>query len=329
VAAIQQTFGKQFPITTLFHTPTLADLASLIEQEQKPAPAASSALIAMQPEGENLPFFCVHALDGGVYYYAELVQRLGHDQPFYGLQAYGLEPGTTALHNVEEMAGRYIEAIKAQFPQGPYCIGGYSSGGIQAYEMVRQLWQAGEQVALLVLFDMPPSYDFFEDSKHFLSLMKLMGEYLGADMIQLYAYSRGIQVTPDYAEVLADLALFTSRQRLEILGKCIQETGVLPSDFAAERMERTINVVTTNSEAIQNYEIKPCPEASGGQVVLFRSSDDLCHRIPVSDYGWSRYIPLPITTYDIPGTHFTVVREPNVGLLAGHLKKCLGTMRDT
>lgn len=323
VAAIQEAFGKHISMTTLFETPTLATLAELIDREYEPALGPFSPLIPMQPEGKRLPFFCIHAVDGGVYYYTELARHLGKEQPFYGLQAYGLESGTDVLHSVEEMASRYIEAIRSRFPKGPYCIGGYSSGGIHAYEIAQQLWQAGEQVALLALIDMPPSYDFFEDTTHFLSLMRLMGEYLETDLIQLYAHTRKIPITPDYAEVTADMAQFSSRQRLEILGQCIQETGALPSNVSTERMERIITVFTTNSAAVQHYEIKPCIGDYEGQVVLFRSRDDLCHRIPLSDYGWSQYLSLPINAYDVPGTHFTIIRKPNVGILARHLSRHL------
>ena len=40
-------------------------------------------------------------------------------------------------------------------PHGPYLLGGFSGGGITAYEMAQQLDAAGEEVALLVLLDTP------------------------------------------------------------------------------------------------------------------------------------------------------------------------------
>ena len=38
-------------------------------------------------------------------------------------------------------------------PRGPYRIGGYSSGGVIAYEMAQQLHAAGARVALLAMLD--------------------------------------------------------------------------------------------------------------------------------------------------------------------------------
>src|SRR5690606_33507910 len=40
-------------------------------------------------------------------------------------------------------------------PAGPYLIGGFSGGGLTAYEMARQLRAAGEEVAMLVMLDTP------------------------------------------------------------------------------------------------------------------------------------------------------------------------------
>jgi thioesterase domain-containing protein len=40
-------------------------------------------------------------------------------------------------------------------PKGPYLLGGFSGGGLTAWEMARQLEAAGEEVALLVLLDTP------------------------------------------------------------------------------------------------------------------------------------------------------------------------------
>lgn len=43
------------------------------------------------------------------------------------------------LHGIEDMASYYIEIIRAVQPEGPYDVGGYSLGGVLAYEITRQL----------------------------------------------------------------------------------------------------------------------------------------------------------------------------------------------
>src|SRR5262249_60274780 len=44
-------------------------------------------------------------------------------------------------------------AIQQVQPTGPYVLGGYSGGGVIAFEMARRLIELGQEVALLVMFD--------------------------------------------------------------------------------------------------------------------------------------------------------------------------------
>ncbi|HEU4322800.1 MAG TPA: amino acid adenylation domain-containing protein [Roseiflexaceae bacterium] len=148
---LQEQLGRHLPVATLFQEGTVEHLAALLGQPEEAGPW--SPLVAIQPKGNRRPFFCVHPVGGNVLCYAELARRLGDDQPFYGLQARGLEGGQPPSDTIESMAALYIEAICAQQPAGPYLLGGWSLGGVVAYEMARQLQARGEEVALLALID--------------------------------------------------------------------------------------------------------------------------------------------------------------------------------
>ncbi|KAL4965974.1 uncharacterized protein BDV14DRAFT_199425 [Aspergillus stella-maris] len=54
---------------------------------------------------------------------------------------------------IEEMAASYLAEIKRRQPKGPYLLGGYSFGGLVAYEVARQLLEAEDEVTKLILFD--------------------------------------------------------------------------------------------------------------------------------------------------------------------------------
>lgn len=58
--------------------------------------------------------------------------------------------------SLPEMAAVLLEALRGVQPQGPYCLAGWSLGGVLAYEMAQQLTRAGEKVALLALIDSYP-----------------------------------------------------------------------------------------------------------------------------------------------------------------------------
>jgi aspartate racemase len=74
------------------------------------------------------------------------------EQPFYALHPHALD-GRVAPTRVETMAEDYIRAIQLRQPQGPYFLGGYSFGGLVAFEIAHQLQRQGHQIGLLVLLD--------------------------------------------------------------------------------------------------------------------------------------------------------------------------------
>jgi thioesterase domain-containing protein len=51
------------------------------------------------------------------------------------------------------MAADYLHEIKARQPNGPYYLCGYSSGGLVAFEIARRLFESGDELGLVGLFD--------------------------------------------------------------------------------------------------------------------------------------------------------------------------------
>ena len=105
--------------------------------------------------GPRTPFFLVAGMFGNVLNLRHLAHLLGTDRPFYGLQARGLYGDEEPHETFEEAAADYIAELRTVQPHGPYLLGGFSGGGITAYEMARQLEADGEEVALLVMLDTP------------------------------------------------------------------------------------------------------------------------------------------------------------------------------
>jgi len=148
---IEQEFNVKLPLATLFDAPTIQELAQILQRE---GPASRwSSLVAIQPNGSRPPLFCIHGADGNVLIYRNLSRCLGFDQPFYGLQAQGLDGSCLPLTTIEDMAALYTKEIRRAQPHGPYFLGGYCMGGTIAFEMAQQLHAEGEQIALLALFE--------------------------------------------------------------------------------------------------------------------------------------------------------------------------------
>ncbi len=123
------------------------------DRSVRPVDRKWSPLVEIQRGDGGRPLFFVHPVGGNVFCYAQLAHHLGPDQPFYGLQSFGLVDGHAPLGEISEMAGRYIQALQQVQPEGPYLLGGWSMGGIIAFEMAQQLQRDEQEISLLVLLD--------------------------------------------------------------------------------------------------------------------------------------------------------------------------------
>jgi thioesterase domain-containing protein len=149
-----QALGKTLPLAVLFHAPTIEQLATVLRQDE--LSRHWSSLVPVQPSGTQPAFFCIHGIGGNVLGFNRLGRHMAPDYPFYGLQSQGLDGKNPCLTSIDEMASHYISEMRGVQPHGPYFLGGFSFGGLVAYEIAQQLRAAGEDVGLLVLFDTYP-----------------------------------------------------------------------------------------------------------------------------------------------------------------------------
>ncbi len=140
---LEKQLGRKLPLSALFETPTVGGLASLLRDRQE---AGGSSVAAIQVEGEKPPFFCIHG-DPSI-----LGPYLENDQPYYFLH-HGAGDKHVMYLSVEELTRQHLSEVREIQPRGPYFLGGFSFGGLLAFEMAKRLVAAGETVALLALFD--------------------------------------------------------------------------------------------------------------------------------------------------------------------------------
>ena len=157
---IEQQFGKSLSLATLFQGATIEHLASQLQAST--ASPSWSTLVPIQPSGTKQPFFCVHPGVGTVLAYIDLARHLGPEQPFYGLESLGLDQEHKSYTRIEDMAAHYIQAMQTVQPQGPYLLGGWSLGGLIAFEIAQQLQAQGQQVSFLGLLDTSAFIDLEE-----------------------------------------------------------------------------------------------------------------------------------------------------------------------
>ncbi|MGH8274211.1 MAG: thioesterase domain-containing protein [Gammaproteobacteria bacterium] len=131
-----------------------AEIVTFLRTAQQLA-GQKRAIVPLQPQGSGAPVFAVAGHNGDVFCYRTLVQHIGANRPFFGLQPPGLEEGTEPHTSVDGLAGYFADQIREFHPTGPMTIAGYCAGGTIAFELARQLSDSGRDVTRLILFGAP------------------------------------------------------------------------------------------------------------------------------------------------------------------------------
>jgi phthiocerol/phenolphthiocerol synthesis type-I polyketide synthase E len=306
MSKIEQEFGHQMPLTSLFQYPTIAQLSSCMRQ---PSPSNSwSPLVTLQSKGIKPPFFCVPGTGGNPLYFYQLAHYLSQDQPFYALQSFALDGKFTLHQTVEEMATAYIEAIQLQQPQGPYHLGGHSFGGLVAFEMANQLNQQGQQVDLLAIIDAvaPKQHAANVNDANLWKEIEFVLEGL---------YGHSLELSP---EVLNSLE---SDAQLEYFAKCVQTAQLFPSaDF--DQLCRILQVHRNDLLMAMAYQPH---QLYSQQITCFISSktENSLGNFHNGDLGWHKFTTKAPIIQSVPGDHFTMLTHPHVEVLATQLGTAL------
>jgi thioesterase domain-containing protein len=305
---VEKVFGKNLSISTFVEGPTIKQQATLLRQQDGAAPWRS--LVMIQPGSTKPPLFCIHAVLGTVLFYQNLVRYLEPEQPFYALQARGLDSKQVPHTSISEMAAHYIEEIQTVQPEGPYFIGGYSCGGLVAFEIAQQLRAQGQEIALLALFDTAaPGYhkpasisNDGQPSTFRYQILFHLRRFLRLSIQDQLTY---LWERIKWHLTTGKLSLFY-KTYLRYVRRSPQEARIL-------------DVVRANIQAAKSY----IPPAYPGQVTLFRATDKLLGLGNDPDMGWSKLTTGGVKIYEICGSHKGIVEEPQVKGLAEKLKLCL------
>ena len=114
---LQTITGRNLPLATLFQAPTVAALASIIRQGDDNQ--TWSSLVPIRPTGSKPPFFCIHGVTGDILWLKDLASLMDEDQPFYGVQARGLDGEAEPFNRLDEMAAYYLQQIRQVQPAWP------------------------------------------------------------------------------------------------------------------------------------------------------------------------------------------------------------------
>ncbi|KAJ0338887.1 hypothetical protein COL922a_005082 [Colletotrichum nupharicola] len=108
-------------------------------------------LLQGQPQSQQRLFLITDG-SGSAAVYLHL-PKLAPNLTVYALEAPFLGRASEFTGSMEQIGSIYARAIRSVQPHGPYMIGGFSVGGMFAYETLRQLVEGGEQIHSFLVFD--------------------------------------------------------------------------------------------------------------------------------------------------------------------------------
>lgn len=155
IEEIRKSFHVVLPLSEVFAAPTLATMAARISRTWVPEVAVAAA--PFRGSGPGTPLFHIPSIAGYEFLPPAVGRHLQNQRPFYdGLHYRGVDGLRPPAERIELIASDLITQIRAIRPRGPYFLSGFCVGGLVAYEIARQLKQAGETVAGLVMWDSFP-----------------------------------------------------------------------------------------------------------------------------------------------------------------------------
>ncbi len=308
---IEKELGRKLPLATLFQAQTIAELADFLRHDDREGSWRS--LVPIQPEGNDPPFFFVHAHGGNVVGYRELAGHLGRQQPFYGLQARGLGDSRQCVDNIKEMAANYLTEIRSVQPHGPYRLGGWCMGGVIAFEMAQQLRSQGEEVALLVLVQATlANYPQYKPGttrlgKTYFRILQRLDQEWSNMLLAVGPKARLAFLSGRIAQLYR---LLNNKLRRGLSGLGVKRSG---------RRAGALGLEQTHELAYANYE--PC--VYDGTVLIFRSARQPLGIMEEPELGWKSYLAHAPEIVEVPGHAIGMLDEPRVQLVSDLLRRRL------
>ncbi|WP_458627024.1 thioesterase domain-containing protein [Winogradskyella sp. PC D3.3] len=265
------------------------------------------SLVPLKSYGSNPPLFIVHGANYEVLNFKNLADTLSEDQPVYALQAKGLKGDSKPHDTVEAMASYYISMVSTINKKGPYILGGFSFGGIIAFEMAKQLIAQGKRVKFLFLFDsyVYPSYYFSNPlKKKVASRLYTLGQlgFMGLNMFSSKAnFKRRVRLLKIKASGLYLRLKYGNEKQYQL------------------QFNRTSKIDALHGLAFIRYHLTP----QNIKVDLFRSTKNIYYAHDFKYLGWKKIALGGVCKHMLPGNHSEMFLSPVVEELGEKLQKLL------
>ncbi|MDL2082004.1 amino acid adenylation domain-containing protein [Streptomyces sp. GXMU-J15] len=290
----------------ILKTPTVAGLGAGLRLPGKavralsvPDPSAPE-IVRLNPHVPGRPtLFCVHEIGGGTSAYAHLAHQLDGQVNVLGVDVPA--DGTAVERDITEQAARYLAAVRELDPEGPYCLAGWSFGGLVAMEMARQARASNLEVGLLTVIDsVLPSEQVrkrtTEDAETIDALL--------SDIDGLRSVDEPNGIRPDAMDVMRAAGVSDD---ILLLGHDAVESHLRIRKFQLQAMASFV------------------PRPVDCSLRLYTALDN--QWMNSLEAVWSPFVNT-IEVSDLAGDHYSIMRLPSIGLIADDIARHMTKLRD-
>jgi acyl transferase domain-containing protein/thioesterase domain-containing protein len=361
-ARVKRDFGINLPLSTLFQAPTIRTLAQAIRDQgyvepatDAPTNAAATTVaggvgiastlagptdaavrlagprvlppVLVRPGEGKLPLFIVHDGLGEILLYRNLALRLAPGHAVYGLDP-EVSHGRYLHTRIVEMARAKVERIRLVQEHGPYMLAGLCAGGVIAFEMARQLQDAGEQTIFVGIIDAADVAAEHRRMRIARGRLDRVLDTLRPAADESMAVHLG-RVVPTLVAKTVNLVKYEASSRLERARNARTVAAIRDEQGDPGENAPTIDF-------LKLYELAHSEHAAqgvfrGGDTVLFRatqgdgSTGDIPFREVYADpgLGWQVRIQDGLKVVDVPGGHSSALQEPHVETLATEVQRAI------
>ncbi len=328
---VKDAFGQTVPLNVLQERDTIAALATWLQMGDSPlkSPSAYSAVkVLLNDTGSFPPLFFVAPVTGESLCYTTLANTLGAEQPVVALSHKHVcrDVEQASLEDIaRDLTGAVLEHLET-LPEGrkdKFSLGGWSMGGVLAFEMLLQLRRLGKSVASVILLDSPAPV---EGTAVIADEAASLAQF-GNDLVAFDERASGLPSARSLE--------LSAAPRLDML-LALQRLAVLPEEQSLAEFSESFDVYQRNLRALVAY--RPQLPASNNSereklvVHLLRATETNAHLQAYPghsrrDFGWGLAgVPLshlPIYLYE--GDHYAVVRDSGARAIGRIMQRLLET----
>ncbi|SHM32598.1 amino acid adenylation domain-containing protein [Cyclobacterium lianum] len=303
---IEKDLGTRLPLSILFKYPTIMQLAAFLEKKST-LNTEWDSLVSIQPKGKKAPMFLVHGAGLNVMPFQQLAGYFDLEQPIYGLQSKGLDGSNIEYESIEKIASSYLDEITKNHSSGEIVLGGYSLGGIIAYEMAKQLRASAISVKHLILFD---TFATFSDS-----------DYLPKDKLftklhlEYHKRSHELKLLVKHPGILKAIKVKSLNRKLH---NTLISLGVKTKNAESPVIQRISKIKDMLVAACQAYN----PGFYEGEITLIRAKIQTKYFFDQQYLGWKGRSE-SMRIIDIEGIHTELFTAPNDRKLAAIIKEII------